>query len=82
MSSESNFQNAEIGKTAALEYILEAWIDAQHDGIAPEAIANAALYAALSDLVTIYGEEPVIRFTDGLAERVRLGEFTIDRVTQ
>lgn len=82
MTGESNFHNAEIGKTAALEYILEAWVDARHDGIEPEAIANAALFAALSDLVTIYGEDPVISFTNGLAERVRHGEFTVDRVTQ
>ena len=69
-------------KEAALGYIMEAWFDARHDGIEPEAIANAALFAALSDLVTIYGEQPVIEFADGLADRVRQGEFTLDRVTQ
>ena len=81
-TTESEFQDAHAEKQAALGYIMEAWFDARHDGIEPEAIANAALFAALSDLVTIYGEEPVVKFAEGLADRVRQGEFTLDRVTQ
>ncbi len=69
-------------KEAALGYIMEAWFEAKQDGIEPEAIANAALFAALSDLVTIYGEIPVVEFAEGLADRVRRGEFTLHKVTQ
>ncbi len=82
MTNDSEFQNTRNEKEAALGYIMEAWIDARHDGIEPEAIANAALFAAFSDLVAIYGEDPVVKFADGLADRVRQGEFTLDRVTQ
>lgn len=82
MTSESELQDASAEKQAALGYIMEAWFDARHDGIEPEAIANAALFAALSDLISTYGEEPVVEFAAGLVDRIRQGEFTIDRVTQ
>lgn len=82
MTINSEFQDTPTEKEAALGYIMEAWLDARHDGIEPEAIANAALFAAFSDLVTIYGEDPVVKFANGLADRVRQGEFTLDRITQ
>jgi len=46
-------------KHAALRYILDAWEEALHDGI--EMLANAALFAALSDLIAVYGEDAVAR---------------------
>jgi len=82
MANSNEFPETATEREAALGYIMEAWFDARHDGIEPEAIANAALFAAFSDLVTIYGEQPVIEFADGLADRVRRGEFTLNRVTQ
>jgi ABC-type hemin transport system ATPase subunit len=39
-------------KQAALRYILDAWEEALHDGIEPEMLANAALFAALTDLIS------------------------------
>lgn len=69
-------------KQAALRYIMEAWEEAVHDGIEPELLANAAFFAALSDLVSSYGEEAVAKMTEGLSRRVNNGEFTLYRVTQ
>ena len=69
-------------KRVALEYILDAWQDAQHAGIEPEVIASAALFAAMSDLIDLYGEEPVAKMAKGLGHRIRLGEFTIERNLQ
>ncbi|MCB1437662.1 MAG: hypothetical protein KDJ46_10865 [Rhodobiaceae bacterium] len=69
-------------KQAALELILDAWEEARMDGVSPDLIANAALFAALSDLVTSYGEEAVIELTEGLAGRIRRGDFTLRRVVQ
>ena len=37
----------------ALRYILDAWEEALHDGIEPEMLANAALFAALADLIGV-----------------------------
>jgi len=41
--------NGEEG--AALRYILDAWDEAVCDGVHPRALANAALFVALCDLV-------------------------------
>ncbi len=67
---------------AALRYILDAWEEAIHDGIDPDCIATAAIFAALSDMIATYGEEPVARMAERLSERIRIGEFTIVRSMQ
>ena len=69
-------------KQAALRYIMEAWYEALYDGIEPEMLANAAFFAALSDLVATYGEDAVAKMTEGLSRRIHHGEFTLYRVTQ
>ncbi|HHN73053.1 MAG TPA: hypothetical protein ENK13_03085 [Thermopetrobacter sp.] len=62
---------------AALRYIIEAWEEAVYDGLHPDQVASAALFAAVSELVTAYGEETVARMLDDLPERIRHGEFTL-----
>jgi predicted YcjX-like family ATPase len=69
-------------KYAALRYIMEAWEEAVFDGIDPDCVATAAIFAAMSDLVTTYGEEPVARMAERLPERIRAGEFTINKTKQ
>jgi len=69
-------------KQAALRYILDAWEEALHDGIEPEMLANAALFAALADLVAAYGEDAVAKMTGGLSRRIQHGEFTLNRTPQ
>jgi len=69
-------------KQEALRYILDAWEEAVYDGIEPELLATAAMFASLSDLVETHGEEAIALMTDGLAERIRMGEFTVNRITQ
>ena len=69
-------------KRAALTYIMDAWEEALHDGIEPEMLANAALFASLSDLISAYGEDAVAKMTDGLSRRINHGEFTLNRTTQ
>ena len=66
----------------ALRYILDAWQEAVYDGIAPDMMADAALFAALTDLVSTYGEDAVVDLTNHLARRIERGEFTIYRTTQ
>lgn len=72
----------EAQKQAALRYILDAWEDALHDGIEPEMLANAALFAALTDLIDVYGEDAVAKMTGGLSRRIHHGEFTLKRTPQ
>ncbi len=66
----------------ALSYILEAWEEGTESGIAPELMAYAALYTALTDLVASYGEELVISLVTSLVPRVQKGEFTLYRTRQ
>jgi hypothetical protein len=69
-------------KQAALRYILDAWEEALHDGIEPEMLANAALFASLADLIGVYGEDAVAKMTSGLSRRIHHGEFTLKRTPQ
>ncbi len=66
----------------ALSLILEAWDEGADQGIAPELMAYAALFTALTDLVAAFGEDAVADLTRGLDRRVRQGEFTLYGTTQ
>ena len=69
-------------KHLALRYILDAWEEAIYDGLDPDCIATAAIFAALSDMIATYGEEPVAVMCERLPERIRSGEFTLGKSTQ
>lgn len=73
---------ADEPKRLALRYILDAWEEAVYDGIDPDCVATAAIFAALSDMIASYGEEPVAVMAERLPERIRAGEFTVRRSTQ
>lgn len=66
-------------KRRALNAILDAWERALGQGVEPELLATAAIFAALTDMVDIHGVEPVAKLCEGLPARVRAGEFTLGR---
>ncbi|MCC2114046.1 MAG: hypothetical protein KDJ16_18580 [Hyphomicrobiales bacterium] len=66
-------------KRAALEIFRAVWEDGLADGIEPDILANAALFAVFSDLVESYGEEAVAAFASNLGKRIERGEFSLDR---
>lgn len=66
----------------ALNFILQAWEEGAESGIAPELLAYAAIYAALTDLVAAFGERAVATLISGLGPRVEKGEFTLYRSCQ
>jgi hypothetical protein len=63
-------------RRAALAYLGEAFAEATLDGIEEACFAQAALFTAFEAMVRQFGEDPVAAFAEGLAERVRRGEFT------
>lgn len=63
----------------ALNLILAAWDEGTETGVAPELMAYAALFTALTDLVALFGENAVAKLARGLERRVELGEFTLNR---
>jgi hypothetical protein len=64
-------------KRAALGYLSEAWAEARHDGIDGDCLAQACLFTAFAEFVSTYGEEAAARFAEGLAVRIRNGEFSL-----
>jgi hypothetical protein len=66
-------------KRIALNLILDAWDEALKRGVSAEALASAAIYAALTDMVDLHGEDPVARMADALGARIRAKEFTFKR---
>jgi hypothetical protein len=64
-------------RRAAFTYFAEAWAEARLEGIDGDCLAQVALFSALNELVSTYGEEPTARYADGLADRIRHGEFTV-----
>lgn len=64
-------------KRVALALILDAWESARAKGVSSELIASTAIFAALTDMVDLHGAEAVARFAEGLAPRLRAGEFTL-----
>jgi hypothetical protein len=66
-------------KRMALGYLQEAWAEARQDGIDGDCLAQACLFTALAEFVSTYGEEAAAKFTDGLSNRIRNGEFSIEQ---
>ncbi|KQZ01800.1 hypothetical protein ASD45_13780 [Pseudolabrys sp. Root1462] len=69
-------------KRVALSYLNEAWAEARLDGVDGDCLAQACLFTALAEFVSTYGEEAAATFTEGLANRIRNGEFSIDQLRQ
>ena len=69
-------------KQLALRYLMDAWDEAVYEGIDPDCLATAAIFAALSDMIGTYGEEPVAVMCERLPERIRAGEFTLAKSRQ
>jgi len=65
-------------RQAAVGYLHEAWAEARLDGIDDDCMAQACLFAALSELVTTYGEDATAKFATGLSERIANGEFSLE----
>ncbi len=65
-------------KRLALGYLQDAWAEAHHDGIEGDCLAQTALFLALAELISTYGEEAAARYAENLAPRIRNGEFSVE----
>jgi len=81
-TSGPTFSTPADEKQVALRYLLDAWEEAVYEGVDPDCLATAAIFAALSDMIATYGEEPVAAMCERLPERVRAGEFTVSKTKQ
>jgi hypothetical protein len=69
-------------KRRALGYLQDAWAEAHHDGVEGDCLAQTALFLALAELISTYGEEPAARYAEKLAPRIRNGEFSVEILRQ
>ncbi len=68
---------SEDERRAAFGYLNEAWEEARLDGIDGDCLAQVALFTAINELVSTYGEDAAAEYADKLGERIRHGEFTV-----
>lgn len=66
----------------ALEYLAEAWNSAEDDGVESAALAHASLFAALATLVKLHGDDATAELIANLPDRIRTGEYNLDRNLQ
>ena len=66
----------------ALEYLAEAWNAAEDDGVENIALAHASLFAALATFVKLHGDEATAELVALLPERIRSGEYNLERILQ
>ncbi|MEO5805822.1 hypothetical protein [Devosia sp.] len=66
----------------ALEYLAEAWNTAEDEGIDSQALAHASLFAALATFVKAHGDEATAALMELMPDRIRAGEYNLDRVLQ
>jgi hypothetical protein len=66
----------------ALEYLAEAWNVAEEEGVESLALAHASLFAALATLVRNHGEEATAELVAALPDRIRCGEYNLERTLQ
>jgi len=62
--------------SAALTYVGEAFALAALDGVEPQDLAEAAMQAAMCELVAARGEDEAARIAARLADRATHGEFS------
>lgn len=64
-------------KRVALKLMLEAWDEAIGQGASPEMVASSAIFAALTEMIDMYGESTVADMVAEWPDRIRDGEFTL-----
>ena len=69
-------------RRAALGYVSDAFEEGRLDGIEPDFLTQAALFAAFKSMVETYGEEAVAVFAERLPARIRDCEFSVRLTTQ
>lgn len=75
-------RSADEQRRVALDYITEAWIEAVKDGLDPDHIAEAALDAAVREMVALRGEDYTVDRLTRQVARVEAGECSAHTTRQ
>jgi len=76
------FEQGQAERQIALEYLAEAWNSAEEDGLETSALAHASLFAALATFVRMHGDEATADLIAQLPDRIRTGEYNLERILQ
>ena len=80
--SQALFEREDEARKRALEYLAEAWRNAEDEEVETEALAHAALFASLATLVEQYGETAISELMKRIPDKVLQGEYTVDKTLQ
>jgi hypothetical protein len=69
-------------KHRAMSHMERAFDDADDEGVPVDAMAHAALFAAITTLVDCFGEDCVARLVAELPEKITSGGYTLQRTLQ
>lgn len=69
-------------KHRAMGHMEKAFDEADDDGIPIDAVAHAALFAALTTLVDCFGEGSVAKLVATLPDKISAGDYTLMRTLQ
>ncbi|KRA56086.1 hypothetical protein [Devosia sp. Root635] len=81
-SGAAIFDREQGERQLALEYLAEAWHGAEDDGVQSASLAHASLFAALATFVKMHGDEATADLIALLPDRIRSGEYNLDRILQ
>jgi hypothetical protein len=81
-SGAAVFDREQGERQLALEYLAEAWNCAEDDGVQSASLAHASLFAALATFVKMHGDEATADLIALLPDRIRSGEYNLDRILQ
>lgn len=81
-AGQGAFDRDHTERQLALEYLAEAWNEAEDDGIESAALAHASLFAALATFVKMHGDDATAELMALLPDRIRSGEYNLDKVLQ
>jgi hypothetical protein len=76
------FTAGENFKHRAMNHMERAFDDADEEGIPVDAMAHAALFAALTTLVECFGEDSVAKLVSELPSKITSGSYTLLRTLQ
>ncbi|GLQ17838.1 hypothetical protein [Maritalea porphyrae] len=81
-NSQALFEREDEARKRALQYLAEAWRNAEGEEVKTEALAHAAIFAGLATLVELYGETAICELMKRIPDKVIQGEYTVDRTLQ
>ena len=81
-SGNGPLEQGQVERQLALEYLAEAWNSAEEDGLETASLAHASLFAALATFVRLHGDEATADLVAQLPDRIRNGEYNLERILQ